>query len=217
MSTCFTLKQWEQINLGKKNGLSKEQIETYAKSNFSDKQMREVRLGYERKLTDEQVKLYAKVDIEDTMMRAVRLELQAGLTLEQEKEFFTYDFTSYCNWVSGKNFRLLMKCIRKGVNRKQIKKIIKMCESISYVDTRVFLENEKLEISLKGILADFTMKEVGLYAHSHLSVEQSKEVYLGLVKGLSGEEVKCYAHHSISSDRMRRIRKNLLKAKQTVN
>jgi hypothetical protein len=61
------------------------------------------------------------------------------------------------------------------------------------------------------------MKEVGLYAQSSLSVEQSKEVYLGLVKGLSGEEVKCYAHHSISSDRMRRIRKNLLKAKQTVN
>lgn len=244
MSTNFTLEQLEQVNLGEKNGLTKKQvktyakrifnpnqmreirlgfehkltdnqIETYAKSNFSDSQMREIRLGYERKLTDEQVILYAKVHIKDTMMRAVRLELQAGLTFEQEKKFFTYDFTSYSNWVIEKNFRLLMKCIRKGLKRSQINKIIKMCESRRYWDdTCVFLENDKLEIALKGILADFTMKEVGLYAHSSLSVEQSKQVYLGLVKGLSVEEVRCYAHHSISADRMRRIRKNILKRRR---
>ena len=180
--------------------------------------MREIRLGYQRKLTDEQIKLYAKVYIKDSMMRAVRLELQDGLSFEQEKEFFTYDFNDYCNWVSGKNFRLLIKCIRKGIKRGHIKRIIKMCESRQpWVDSRVFLENDKLEISLRGLLADFTMKEVGLYAHSSLSVEQSKQIYLGLTGGLSVEEVKCYAHYSISSNRMKRIRKNLLKAKNGTN
>lgn len=217
MNTNFTLEQLNQIDLGKRNGLTEKQVETYAKLNFSDSQMREIRLGYERKLTDEQVKLYAKVHIKDTMMSAVRLELQKGLTFEQEKEFFTYEFSDYCNWVSEQSLRMLIKCIRKGIPRRQIEKIIKMCESRPATDIRTFIENGKLEIALNGILADFTIKEVELYAQSALSVEQSKEIYLGLTGGLSVEEVKCYAHYSISADRMKKIRNCLLKAKQKVN
>lgn len=79
--------QLDEIIGGRRDGLTKEQVDIYAKPEFTGLQMSAIRYAYERGLSQEQIDLLAKPEYGPVQMDVLRSAFQAGLSIEQVKLF----------------------------------------------------------------------------------------------------------------------------------
>ena len=74
----FNIFQREEIKVGLESGLTKEQINIYAKMYFNSKQMCQIRYGLEENLD---VSIYAKEEFNWKQMYEIRIGLEDGLDI----------------------------------------------------------------------------------------------------------------------------------------
>lgn len=75
--------QLSQIELGRKNGLTQDQIDLYADYDLTWKQMYQIRYGLNKGLTKEAVSVYANKRFTEGQMYQIRTGFENGLTIEQ--------------------------------------------------------------------------------------------------------------------------------------
>ena len=75
----FSLNQRAEISKGKRFGLTREQINLYAKPEFNWQQMGEIRQGLEQGLSREQILVYANPKFDSEQMKVIRLGYESGL------------------------------------------------------------------------------------------------------------------------------------------
>ena len=91
----YDKEQMLQIQYGIEDGLTKEQIQFYADSKFSDLQMEEIRWGFEDGLTMKQVQTYAKPEFDSEQMLEMREEAESHLseiTIHYKGELGEFDY-----------------------------------------------------------------------------------------------------------------------------
>jgi len=76
--TTFNDKQWKEIVLGLRHGLSIKQVLTYAQADFSAEQMYQIRNAYEDGLREEQVLIFANPQHSVYRMRILCQAIKSG-------------------------------------------------------------------------------------------------------------------------------------------
>jgi len=174
MNENFSKEQLEQIKLGKKNGLTKEQIAIYSDPNFNPIQMQEIRLGYKNGLSDRQIAVYANHELPERVMEELRLEAEKIVNSRRRDEQIRLGYKhglkdrelSDKEWydLMGEQLKQVRLGYEHGLSKKQIlsygnkefsaKKMrkIRLCYEAGLTEEEIFtsiLKNFSEEIELK--------------------------------------------------------------------
>ena len=147
----YDKEQMLQIQYGIEDGLTKEQIQFYADSKFSDLQMEEIRWGFEDGLTMKQVQTYAKPEFDSEQMRQIRGGLESKLTMKQ--------VSIYTNSEFNEDQMYEIRCgLEHGLTMEQVQTYAKPeFDSEQMLEMREEAESHLSEITIhyKGELGEF--------------------------------------------------------------
>jgi len=195
----FEALQMDEIRLGFERGLSFEQVSVYAKPEFGYNEMREIRLGFEHGLTQEQVEFYAKPEYPYWLMRIIRESFESKFTLSPEQKEFFINFST--NLDCKKDPR---ECIKIG------EVFLGFVNGLSIDQIKIYARSEfdgfqMREIRL-GLKDGLSLEQIRYYAKPYFDSTQMREIRLGFVKGLTQEQIDLYAKSEFTSHQMREIR-----------
>ncbi len=158
--------QLEQIEKAKKLGLNEAEISIFAKTTYNAKQMGVLKHAINEKLDADVLQIIADPEFTSQQMWQIKTAAKEGLTFKQIIKFAKPYYT-----VSEMTiYRLGLKC-----NKTQREIIHDIRGYNSIIDNQVF-SDEQIKKIRQGFYQNLTLKEIKVYAHDFLSVNQMEKI-----------------------------------------
>lgn len=158
--------QIEQINKGKKLGLTDQQISIYAKNTYNARQMGLIKHSIHEKVDEDVLKIICDRDFTSNQMWQIKTGHQNGLTHSQIKRFAKPYYS-----VNE------MTIYRIGLENNQSEQIIRhtIKEFNQILEDNCF-SDEQLKKVRFGLYDNLSIEQIKVYAHDFLSVEQMEKI-----------------------------------------
>ncbi len=158
--------QIEQINKGKKLGLTDQQISIYAKNTYNAKQMGLIKHSIHENVNSDVLKIICDRDFTSNQMWQIKTGHQNGLTFSQIKRYAK-------PYYSVNEMTIYRIGLENGHSAKEIKQTIKEFNDI--LENNCF-SDEQLKKVRFGLYDNLSIKQIKVYAHDFLSVEQMQQI-----------------------------------------
>ncbi len=158
--------QIEQINKGKQLGLSDKEINIYAKNTYNARQMGLIKHSIHEKVDEEVLKIICDRDFTSNQMWQIKAGHQNGLTLSQIKRYAK-------PYYSVNEMTIYRIGLENNTNIQEIKNTIKEFNQI--IDQNCF-SDEQLKKVRFGLYDNLSIRQIKVYAHDFLSVEQMDNI-----------------------------------------
>jgi hypothetical protein len=175
--SIFNEYQLDQIYLGFKHNLLKDDILLYAKEDIPWWKMYHMRVGLEFEYPKEKVLLYTSSKItNEEEIRAIREGIEKDLSVEQLKIVIEEAFDE-------EEIKEFVKAFEDGLSVKEVKFL-----------SENFLNIERMKIARDGFKNGVTIKQMEFALSYDFDNHQFREVVEGFSSGLTLKDVKFYAH-----------------------
>lgn len=184
-SECDLL-QMKEIKTGIMHGLTNGQIEMYAKpESLNSAKMREIRLGLEHGLTSEQINAYT-VRFFHTQMEQIRLGFENGLSIEQIKVYADPK-------IAASEMEQIRLGFENGLSMEQVK-----------VYAKIALENENVPLrwremeKIRKLEIEYNVPADMAEAYLKCGERERYQIEYELSHGFSVEQVRTYANPELN-------------------
>lgn len=180
------LLQMKEIKAGIMHGLTNGQIEMYAKpETLNSAKMREIRLGLEHGLSAEQINAYT-VGFFHTQMEQVRLGFENGLSIEQMKVYADPK-------IAASEMEQIRLGFENGLSMEQVKVYAKIALENENVPLR-WIEMEKV----RKLEIEYHVPADMAEAYLKCGERERYKIEYGLSHGFSVEQVRTYANPKLN-------------------
>ncbi len=180
------LLQMKEIKAGIMHGLTNGQIEMYAKpETLNSAKMREIRLGLEHGLSAEQINAYT-VGFFHTQMEQVRLGFENGLSIEQMKVYADPK-------IAASEMEQIRKGFENGLSMEQVKVYAKIALENKNVPLR-WMEMEKV----RKLEIEYHVPADMAEAYLKCGERERYKIEYGLSHGFSIEQVRIYTNPELN-------------------
>ena len=180
------LLQMKEIKAGIMHGLTNGQIEMYAKpETLNSAKMREIRLGLEHGLSAEQINAYT-VGFFHTQMEQVRLGFENGLSIEQMKVYADPK-------IAASEMEQIRKGFENGLSMEQVKVYAKIALENENVPLR-WMEMEKV----RKLEIEYHVPADMAEAYLKCGERERYKIEYGLSHGFSVEQVRTYTNPELN-------------------
>lgn len=167
--------QSAQIRAGYKEGLTKEQIAIYSKTEYASSSMKIIRKAIINKIPENKLKLLLDPAFIHVQLEEIYLGLFNGLSINKVKVYADVRFS----WMEMKEIR---KAFEEGLTIKQVKRYAKPA-----------YDSNQMKQIRKGIKS-LGLEKVSIYLNPAYDVYKMKEIHYMLQVGYTHEELKPYLH-----------------------
>ena len=208
-----------EVLLGLRNGLSVEDVSTFANPSFTANQMKEIRLGFENIEDRELVFIYLDPKYSEIKMKVCRELLEAGFEKEKVTIYLNTPEYSYNELLEvelgirhGLSVKELSYYAKREYNCDQMRVLRRAFESgISFKEihlvAKALFDPEQMEKIANAFIKDkLEIDMVALASRVCFDINQMEEILDGIKLGFSKEQIELYSDPKYSAHRMRIIK-----------
>ena len=208
-----------EVLLGLKNGLSVDDVSTYANPSFTANQMKEIRLGFENIEDRELVFIYSDPKYSEIKMKVCRELLEVGFEKEKVTIYLNTPEYSYNELLEvelgirhGLSVKELSYYAKREYNSDQMRVLRRAFESgISFKEihlvAKALFDSEQMEKIANAFIKDkLEFDMVTLASRVCFDINQMEEILDGIKLGFSKEKLELYCSPKYSAHHMRIIK-----------